>query len=337
MRRITTGFGLLGAIVASSLLGVPSLHAQAQSPPCASSNFFQFGENACSKARDLFRFVSPQVGVAVAGGNPLPGDAGTLGGFGKRALSLRVVGVEGWLPRNDVAIEAVVAPVDFGAARTIVPLPAVDLALGLFAGVPLGLTNVGGVDLLLGATVLPAVSRDRFDLDPKNNGLGFSYGLRVGALQESSVIPGVSISWQRRELPKTDFVYRASNDTVQATGILVKTDAFRVIASKRFALFGVAAGIGQDHIESTGNMSAIINQTVNGSPSRGTVSLTGMRESTKRNTAFVNASFSLLVFRIVGEYGWSSAGKNTTTTSNFGGHRANEGYRFGSLGITARF
>jgi hypothetical protein len=333
-----------GVALAASLAGAAPAQSQGTSGTCrvaAAPSGTPSGvidaTGICQTARDLFAFVSPQVGVAVSGGNPLPGDAGSLGGFGTRALSLRVVGVEGWLPRNRVPLDFGNRAGDFGAARTIVPVPAADLALGLFPGVPFGLTNVGGVDLLLGATILPSLSRNAFELDPENGGLGWSYGLRVGALQESSVVPGVSVSWQRRALPRTDFAYRSGNDTLLVEGATVRSDALRLIISKRLALFGLAAGVGQDRIVSTSTMSGVINDQINGTPVRQAVSLSGLRGSTRRHTAFVNASFSLLVVRVVGEYGWSSAGTITSTVNSFGGRQANEGYRFGSLGLTARF
>ena len=326
-----------GLAIVSSLVAAATAGAQGTVPSCTSSSALVDPAQLCQKARDLFSFVTPQIGVAVSGGNPIPGDAGSLGGFGRRALSVRVVGVEGFLPRNDVPLDVGTTAVDFGAARTLVPLPAADVAIGLFAGVPFGLTNIGGVDLLLGATLLPSVSRNAFELDPSNGGLGFAYGLRVGALQESSVVPGLSVSWQRRELPKTDFYYRSGNDSLQVEGALVRSNAFRVIVSKRLALVGLAAGVGQDQVESTSNMSGTVNETVNSTAVRYTVSLSGLREYSKRNTAFVNASISILAARIVGEYGWSGAGTIASTVNSFGGRRANEGYRYGSIGISARF
>ena len=43
-------------------------------------------------------------------------------------------------------------------ARTqIVGLPTADAAIGIFRGVPLGLTNVGGIDLLVSATYVPEI------------------------------------------------------------------------------------------------------------------------------------------------------------------------------------
>jgi hypothetical protein len=328
----------LAAIMASCFLAVvPTARAQGSTGTCSASGTFN-GADICQKGRDLFSFVSPQVGVAVAGGNPIPGDAGTLGGFGKRAISLRLVAVEGFLPRNSVPLTTGSAGgSDFGAVRTVLPLPAFDAAVGLFTGAPFGLTNIGGVDALLGATFLPSVSRNEFELKPRSGGFGFSYGVRVGVLQESSVVPGLGVSWQRRQLPQSDFSYTPGNDTLLVTGTSVHSDALRLVMSKRFALFGLAAGVGRDRIVSESNMTGVVNESFAGTPLRQSVSLTGLRETTSRNTVFANASFSLLVLRIVGEYGRSSAGTIRETVNSFGGRRANEAYNYGSLGITARF
>lgn len=326
------------ALTACATTSAASLHAQAAGGTCSTSGSGFNGGDVCQKARDLFSFVAPQVGVAVASGNPIPGDAGSLGGLGKRAVSLRLVAVEGHLPRNSVPLSAGAAVAsDFGEARTIMPLPTIDAAIGLFAGAPFGLTNVGGVDALIGASYLPSVSHNAFELRPRNGGFGFSYGLRVGLLQESSVVPGLGVSWQRRQLPKSDFNYTPGNDSLVVNGTTVRSDALRAIISKRFALFGLAAGVGRDHVVSASDMGAVVNEGSGAAQVRQTVSLTGLRESDDRNTAFVNASFSMLAFRIVAEYGRSSAGTIRETVNRFGSRRANEAYNYGSLGISARF
>ena len=104
-------------------------------------------------------------------------------------------------------------------------------------------------------------------------------------------------------------------------------DAFRVIVSKRLALLGLAAGVGQDRIRGETSVLAVINETIGGAPLRGSVALTGLDESTRRNTAFVNASFSLLVLRVVGEFGWAREGSARQTLNTFGSKKASDGYR----------
>ena len=163
---------IVALIAAAACVSAVSARASAQSGCVVSPSSLGSAADVCRKANDLFRFLIPQIGVALAGGNPVPGEGGTMGGFGKRAISLRVVGVDGRLPNNSVPLNLTGAAVasDFGSTRSVIPLPSADAAIGLTSGIPFGLTNVGGVDLLVGATILPKVSQNRFQLDPKEPG-----------------------------------------------------------------------------------------------------------------------------------------------------------------------
>ncbi|WP_331047595.1 hypothetical protein [Gemmatimonas sp.] len=322
-------------------MGVTTAQAQTTVGRCEMPTFGGSAADACQKGRDLFAYVVPQVGVALSGGNPILGEGGTMGGWGKRAISARLTAVEGYLPRNSVPITAVVGGTppssDFGAKRTYVPIPSVDAAVGLFSGVPAGLTNVGGVDALLGVTYLPQASEGSFRLKPSGSSFAFSYGVRVGALQESSVVPGVSISYMRRKLPTENLSYTPGNDTLNVNNMAVTSNTWRLVASKRVAVVGLAAGIGRDEIEGSSGMSGVVNESVGAIPLRSAVTLSDVRTKAKRNTAFLNASFGISLVRVVGEYGWSSAGTIENTVNQFGGRRANEAYRYASLGLTVRF
>ncbi len=315
-----------------------SLAAQTTSGPCTVTPSVASGADACQKGRDLFGFVVPQIGIAVSSGNPVLGEGGTLGGWPKRAFSVRVSAVDGRLPDNAVPIRVTgqAAGSDFGAARTPIPLPSADAAIGLFPGIPLGLTNTLGVDVLLGASYLPTVRQPDFEVAPKDGGVAFQYGVRVGVLQESSFIPGLSVSYMRRKMPTVDLGYRANNDTLTVSGTSVTSNAIRIVASKRVAIFGIAAGVGRDAMEGSASMRAAVNETVLGANQRFSVALPDLRYSTTRNTAFVNGSLGLGIARIVGEYGWSSQGTIRETLNQFGGRKTDEGYRYGSLGIAFR-
>lgn len=317
------------------------LKAQTTAGPCTlSSSFNGFAsQDACTKARDIFAFVMPQVGVALAGGNPVLGEGGTLGGWGKRALSLRVTAVDGNVPANAVpiAIGGSAVRSNLGATRVPVPVPSVDAAIGLFAGVPAGLTNVGGVDVLLGATYLPSVDEQEFSVAPQTSSFAFSYGVRIGALQESSVVPGVSVSYMRRKLPTTTLGYVAGNDSITVSNLAATSNSLRLVVSKRVAIFGFAGGVGRDQMENTAGVSAVVNETVLGQQAQARVALSGLRNAVTRNTAFVNLSLGLRMARVVGELGWAAAGEPDPTTNSFDGKLANDSYRYGSLGITVRF
>lgn len=329
---------LAGAGLAAALTPEAAF-AQVTSGTCTTSPAALSGADACRKALDLFAFVMPQVGVALSGGNPVLGEGGTLGGWGKRALSLRVTAVDGVLPKNSVPIAVTGGAVasEFGAARSAVPVPTAEAAVGIFAGLPAGLTNVLGVDALLGATYLPTVDENQLSLKPSSSNFAFTYGVRVGALQESSLVPGISVSYLRRKLPTTNVGYTPNDDELRISNLSSTSNAVRLTISKRIAVLGLSGGVGRDQIESTASMSGSVRETVLGAPVTASVALPNMRQQVTRNTAFVSASFGLAMLRVVGEVGWSSAGDTQGTLNTFGGHKANDGFRYGSLGLATRF
>ena len=53
-----------------------------------------------------------------------------------------------------------------------------DAAIGVFKGIPLGLTNVGGVDVLVDASYVPTVSGSSIDVKPNQN-LQLGFGVRA--------------------------------------------------------------------------------------------------------------------------------------------------------------
>lgn len=338
-RRGST-LALAGVLGLASLAVAPrQASAQLTSGPCSASPSSLSGADACQKALDLFAFVMPQVGVALAGGNPVLGEGGTLGGWGKRAISIRLSAVDGALPKNIVPIAVTGGAVasEFGAARSFVPVPTAEAAVGVFAGLPAGLTNILGVDALLGATYLPSLEENQLALTPATSNFAFTYGARVGVLQESSLVPGISVSYMRRKLPTMNVEYTPNDDAIRIRDLSSTANALRLTVSKRVAVLGLAGGIGRDEIESTASMSGSVRESVAGAPVTASVSLPNIRQTVTRNTAFVSASFGLAMLRVVGEVGWSSAGDAQSTTNRFGGRQANAGYRYGSIGLATRF
>jgi hypothetical protein len=292
-------------------------------------------QNACVQAQDLFAFIAPQVGVALAGGNVMPGEGGTLGGWGKRSAVLRITAVDGRIPSNPVNLGS--SSIDFGAQRAAVPVPTLSGAIGIFRGLPLGLTNVGGVDALVGVTVLPNVANDEFSFRTQKGGISATFGARVGVLQESLVIPGIAVSWMQRRLPRADLRYTTGADSSGVTGMSVTARSLRLTANKRFGVFGIGLGVGEDEVQGTGVVDVVLNQRVGTTATRGTATVDARTERSTRGTAFVNVSLGLPVAQFVLELGQSNAGKLQETTSQFGARTANEGYRYGSVAFGIRF
>src|SRR4051812_9876994 len=164
-------------LMAAIALPLAATMAVAQADPCpagGSSTTISGAQanavrDACHQAVDVFNFVAPQLGLALTGGNATLGQGGTLGGLGHFTISVRGNGFRGDLPQ--VA--------DFPPPRTTqnppaenlpskkqwVGLPVVDAAIGVFQGIPLGLTNVGGIDLLVSATYVPKIGKAGDDVE----------------------------------------------------------------------------------------------------------------------------------------------------------------------------
>lgn len=292
--------------------------------------------DACQKVVDIFRFLAPQVGVALTGGNPMLGESGTLGGGGRNSFSIRATVVDGFVPGNEVtlATDGSVVSSNFGADRAAVPMPSADVAAGVYRGKTVGLTNIGGIDLLLGLTYVPDVNKGALTVDAAGSGLSVSYGVRVGIVQESALMPGVSVSYRKRSLPTTSILYTSNDDTLKVDGASVSTQSFRIVAGKHYKLLGLAGGFGQDKIDAKSLFSAAINQPA--PLPRLAVQIPAIRQKLSRNNAFVNVSLGLPRAQLVGEMGWSSAGDAVQTVNTFGGRVANEKYRYYSLGLSFR-
>src|SRR2546430_10638935 len=88
-------------------LAATSVQAQVDTQRCPPGTANGFGvpdqtrasQDACQKAIDLFRYLAPQLGTSIAGGNPTLGPGGNLGGLGPFSVGLRVNLLQGSLPQ----------------------------------------------------------------------------------------------------------------------------------------------------------------------------------------------------------------------------------------------
>lgn len=323
------------AVPVAFMLVASSLHAQdLQSPKCpggAPLSSAQIAQDACQQAYDVYQFLSPQLGLALTGGNATAGQGGVLGGVGHFSVGVRVNGFNGqvpdfsnsgFTPRTSGAAPARTLP----TSSHLLGLPTADAAIGLFRGLPLGLTNVLGLDALLSASYVPDISQSDVKLNPHTN-WQFGYGVRLGLLSESIVTPGVSFTWIERDLPTTDITASNNNAQLQVLDAKVKTNAWRVVASKNLILFGVAVGAGRDHYA----QSATVSGTVSGILS-GSATAPGTDQTLNRTNIFADLSFNLPLFRVVGEIGQANGG-TVQTYNSFSGGRAERSQVYGSIGL----
>lgn len=290
--------------------------------------------DACQQAVDFFQYMAPQLGTAMTGGNATLAQGGSLGGprFGlmpRFALGVRVNAVQGNAADFSPALVITTNPNQPPpAARrllsepAVVPMPAVDLAVGVFKGIPLALSNVGGVDLLLSALYVPNYKGDEFSITPDNN-LSIGYGIRIGLLQESLLVPGVGFSYLTRKTPKTTLAVSQTGSSATVRDLELKSNAWRLTVSKSLLLFGLAAGVGQDTYDASTSVTAAV--------SGQSVPSFDVAQNVTRTNYFADVSMNLFLLKLVGSVGMVSGGEILTYNSY--ANPADKSRLYGSVGV----
>ena len=292
-------------------------------------------QDACQKSVDLFAFLAPQLGALVAGGNPELGQGGALGGLGHFGVSVRATALRSPAPQfEEVTVSGTGARASaIPVQTTTVAFPVADASIGLFGGVPVGITRLGGVDLLLNATYVPDVDASEVQVRTTGGRLRIGYGARLGLLGETALVPGVSVSVLRRETPTTAITAAAGNDTLGVSGTRVRTDSWRLTAGKRFLFLGVAAGVGRDRYQADARVAGVVNDAVLGVPVRAESSV-DLRQTVTRTNVFGNLTLLAIPFaRVVGEVGRTSGGALAPTYNSIDGRRPDAAYTYASLGV----
>jgi hypothetical protein len=297
----------------------------------------RIAQDGCQQAYDLFQFMAPQLGISLAGGNATLGQGGALGGLGHFTIGVRGNVVQGLLPdvgafqQNTNGAQRRTLPTN----DQILGLPTADAAIGLYKGFPLGLTNVGGVDLLLSAAYVPTIDETDVSITPDQN-LSVGYGVRVGILQESIVVPGVSFTYLKRDLPQTDIIGQSGNNRLSVTNVKVNTSAWRAVASKSLVFVSIAAGVGQDTYDQSADFAATVSGTFSGVPVSGSTTVPNTSQTLKRTNFFADLSVNLPLFKIVGEIGNVSGG-TVDTFNSFSGGNADRALVYYSAGLRFAF
>jgi hypothetical protein len=327
------------SVLALGVLAGAASMAEAQSANCpggSTGSVALVTQDACQKTVDLFNYMAPQLGGLITGGNATLGRGGTLGGLGHFSVGVRVNVIQGSVPKiDDPAVRPVITGArvsNFNTSDTPLPMPTADGAIGIFAGVPLGITNVGGVDALVSVSYIPNVSENNVLLKP-DNPVKFGYGVRVGLIQESIFTPGVSFTFIRRDLPilaMTGTVPTTpGNAALKVTDFDEATYAWRFVASKSLIFFGFALGIGQDKYQASG--------TAFGTATLGSASVTSdsinVSQEMARTNVFADLSFNMPIVKFVVEAGEVTGGAQPTTFNTFAGRGIVAARWYGSVGL----
>jgi len=258
----------------------------------------------CRLAVQAVEMAQPRIGIAAAGGNPVPGTASTigmrLGSTPRVSVAGRVTGV--WVrlpPVRDVG----------GREGSGFILPSINLdgAVGVFQGFSPAPTvgGVGSVDVVasLGLIAAPGAS----GISDGSTGT-VSAGVRLGILRESFFFPGVSITGSYRRLGTVtvgdpgldngDGFYRLSGNSVLGV---------RAAAGKRIATVGITAGVGYDSFRSNVRIGARNPQA--GQEPGGSISFSVNGVESTRFAAFGNVTWTLMILNLAGELGWQAGGE----------------------------
>lgn len=328
-------FRVLSAFTVLALSAVP---AQGQNAP-ANSQCTGVTANACQQAVDLFTYVSPLLGTSIVGGNTTMGQGGALGtrlGFIPHVtVGVRINAVFGGIPefsQPTPLLPGATGPdpapaTEITTTKLPIPMPAFDAAIGVFGGVPLPMTNVGAVDVLLSAAYIPKVEKDEVTIEPETP-IKIGYGLRVGLLQESLLVPGIGFSWMKRDMPTTDITGTAGTASLSVSDFKLNTSAWRLTASKSLILFGLAVGVGQDTYETGASISATL-------PPASMSPFVLEPPKVTRTNYFADVSMNLPFIKIVGTGGMVQGG-DIPTYYNYD-KEADASRLYGGVGIRFTF
>lgn len=233
-----------------------------------------------------------RAGIALSGGNPVPGASSTLGlrlrALPRLSADIRLTGA-----RLVITDENTVDPSD--DLSSIAHSLNIDASVGIFGGFSL-LPTVGGfgsIDLLGSYGKLSLSDDDGFRDDP----MSWGAGVRIGILRESFTAPGLSVSAMYRNIG--DYAHVVGEPEVDA-GTITRLEnnqvlSLRATVGKRLLMLGATAGVGYDKYRADGMF--IPAETIPPTPAM-------LDElETSATTIFGNLSWTMLLLHIVGEGG----------------------------------
>jgi hypothetical protein len=285
-------------------------------------------QDACQKAKDMFAFMLPQLGVSLSGGNAVLGSTGTIGKLGHFNFGLHATALNGDLPQFDNTTVSITGPSadNIETKKQILGMPNVDAQIGLFGGIPLGLTHVGTVDGLVSVTYIPNIPKDNSGSSALSfdGHMKFGFGARVGLIDEAIIIPAVSFTYLQRGLPSLSLTSTSQDGaSLGVQNLSIDVNTWRLMATKSFLLFAISAGFGGDSYKSDG---IIVAQAPTFTPD--SVSL---GQTMKRTNWFVDLTLKLGPVKVAGEVGGVTGG--TMNTFNNFDPKANAARQFASLGV----
>lgn len=314
--------GLLG--LATPLAAQNAQCAVYQNPPFSSQDF-----NICNAAIDGTEIIHPVAGLLVSGGNPVLGSVRPLGGLGHFGLTARVNAAR--LRTPDLTYDGSTTTVA-EADKIYAPAPLVEGALGLFKGV----NGFLAVDALGSAQLLPtrAVSNLTVDKNARNIGsiaLGLGYGGRVGVLPGRAIIPSVTVSVMRRDIPRVTYGNVTTGGDNYSYSVNLHATNLRAVAGYHLAILSIGAGVGWDKYTGSANIGFVPRggilpaQTIN-----------NVKLDNTRTLGFLTAAIDLPIIKIGAEAGYQF-GKTQNLATTFTGNDPSKKRFFAGAGLRFGF
>lgn len=230
------------------------------------------------RVREAVEDAARGLGQAVAGGSPLTGPAGALGGLGHFQI-----GVAGAVTRMEIEDPRE----EEGTVEFYLPVGTVQGAVGITKGSALGL---GAIDLV--ARAGPVVAREEY----RESELLMSVGARVGILAESPIAPAVSATVARSWVDGLEWG-DPDGDEVHFAGD-VSTLSARLDVSKSFLLLSPYAGVGIDRTAIDAEYRIPPSQATGGSEIRGSFDT-----SSTHHKAYAGVELGFLLLKATFEAG----------------------------------
>ena len=338
MRILASSAVLLSALAYFALpIQTAAQTIDSQCPPGSSNaagdpDNTRVAQDACQKAIDLFRYLAPQLGTVLAGGNPTQGMSGALGGPGHFSFGVRGNALRGSLPQVDRVVPNArgAQKSTYGIDEKPIGFVTADLGVGLFKGS--ATTGFGAVDLLVSASYLPSYNNTNVDIGVPSGSLKFGFGAKLGILQESATRPGISVSYLDRGLPVVTITGKSGDDRLVLADLSVRSKSWRAVAGKTFLFLGLGAGYGRDTYDSNANITVTI--APRSATQGGTGGPIALGQKLTRNNMFGSAWLNLRVFRIVGEVGRVTGGTITTYNQFDSAYPADGPRTYASVGLS---
>lgn len=294
--------------------------------------------DAGSKANDIAMFLAVQRADETVGGNVILGQAGPIGKKAGVLVDVRANHISRRLPEvNGITMRTgATTATDFQASNQSATAVTATVATALWRGVASGPTHIGELDLTGSLSYLQGFQDNSLHIS-SNSSIATGIGFRIGLVEETRTLPGITYAVSLRFVPAFDFssntipVLGGGTMTIGGDSIDVRATSWRFAASKQFGAIGATAGMGGDSYSGSGSVSAALSGSSLGAMSGSQY----VSAFPNRRNLFIGGSYTMRGVSLVGEFGHlsQSGAYPTYFTNTVRGQSADMSRNYLSLGV----